>query len=197
MRVLSTLGVIGLVVALAFGAASTGAWFTDTDKIGETAVTAGTIDLALGTDYWDFEVDEFLQPGTTVDDYVTVGYFKTTNNGNLDMKWRGYITVTDDPKWMRDDLVVRCTLNPTGHVGNYGPAGKVLFSGVPLTDLTAVDNTCFLMDDPECAFAPGSWCGYKIEVRMLETAGNALQGATLKSTVTFDSTQRNNTGWTQ
>jgi len=201
MRVLSTLGVIGLVVALAFGAASTGAWFTDTEKVEDSVLTTGELDLAVGTGQWDFSVGP-LKPGNTASDYVTVGFLMVSNTGDYDMKWRGYITLDDNTGNLRDHLVVRCTLNPGDWAGSssltkYGPDDALLWTGIPLTDLMSVDNDYFLIGPAAEPFYTGHYAVYRIDVRLKETATNSQQNATLQADLNFQATQDNNTGWTQ
>ncbi len=133
--------VLGVLGVLAFGMTGSGAWFTSTTELTGNSISTGTLDL--GVEGGPFAASD-LQPGGG---WQNVGWFCATNNGNYDMKWRGWMYDLTDPKGLRDFLHIRVTINPTGHQGNYGPMDAVLVDDVPFTALLSNTNTTILLDD--------------------------------------------------
>lgn len=186
---LGFLFVILLIAAMAYGVMSTGAWFTDTAAIDNNSIQTSNLDLEV----WGGPfVATALEPGAG---YQSLGTFCAKNAGGYDMKWRGWIDSVNDSKGLRNYLQVKAVLNPNDS-GNYGPKGEPLFADVPFTDLTQA-NTWLVMDDPTWAFAPGHYACYDVQARVLDTAPNAVQNATLTARLYIEATQRINTGWTQ
>jgi predicted ribosomally synthesized peptide with SipW-like signal peptide len=183
--------VVALLGVLAYGVTGTGAWFTDSAKIENNSIATGNLDLTV----WGgpFQAAN-LEPGA---DYSKLGVFCARNDGSYDMKWRGYLKDVSGSSALKDKLSFRATLNPEGAVGNYGPSGKVLFTDVAFSTLMNPDNGYILMDDPDYAFAPGSWACYQIDVRLAASAGNAVQSKTVSAAIRLDATQRINPGWSE
>ncbi len=187
--------VLVLVAVMAIGAIGSGAWFTDTDTITGNQVTAGTLVLTASTALEATGDTTNLEPGGGL---VTVGYFTVRNDGSLNMKWRGKLDAVQDPNSIGQYLYLTVTLNPTdvpGYDGNYGPASPVVVvDHVCVNDLDDW-NTEIVMDDPVWPFAPGDWCGYKVEVEMDSSAPNEAQGKTYEADLLIEATQRIATTW--
>ena len=170
--------VLGVLSVLAFGMTGSGAWFTSVTELTGNSISTGTLDL--GVEGGPFAASD-LQPGAG---WSNLGWFCATNNGNYDLKWRGWMYDLNDPKGLRDYLHIRVTLNPTDHQGNYGPLNTVLVNDVPFTELLSNTNTTILLDDTtisagDPAFAPGSKICYQLEARLGDDAGNAQQEGSL------------------
>ncbi len=183
--------IIALVAVLAYGVSSTGAWFTDSAKIENNAISSGNLDLTV----WGgpFQVSN-LEPGG---EYRSLGVFCAKNEGDYDMKWRGYIKDFAGSTALKDKLYIQAIMNPTGAVGNYGPSNATLFTDVSFNTLTNPANGIIVTDDPTWAFTPGSWACYDIQVKLSSSAGNIVQGKSLTATLHLDATQRINTGWNE
>jgi hypothetical protein len=180
--------VLGVLGVLAFGMTGSGAWFTSTRELTGNAISTGTLDL--GVEGGPFAASD-LQPGGG---WQNVGWFCATNNGNYDMKWRGWMFDVNDPKGLRDFLHIRVTINPTGHQGNYGPVNTVLVDDVPFTALLSNTNTTILLDgttitpgDP--AFSPQSRICYQLDARLDSTAGDGQQNGALSGKLNLLGTQ--------
>jgi len=196
-RIIVIAAVLGLVVAMAVGAASSGAWFKKTDSSLNGSVATGSFELGVGSPTGGFSATN-LEPGAA---YVSAGTFWVSNDGDYNMKWRGWVQNIDDPSNLRSYLLVKCVMNPVALDGPYGPGvPTVLWSGVPLLELTEANWPTYkhiLMDDPTWPFTPGAWAGYELLVRLDSTADNDQLDATLTLDVYLEATQRINTGWTQ
>ena len=180
--------VLGLLSIMAFGLTGTGAWFTSAREITDNSISTGTIDL--GVDGGPFNVEN-LQPGA---DWRNVGWFCAANNGNYDMKWRGWIYDVNDPKNLRDFLHIRITMNPPDHPGSYGPANTVLAEDVAFNDLLSNTNTILLLDEltispGDPAFTPGASACYQIEAKLGSNAGDAQQNGVLNGKLNLFGTQ--------
>jgi hypothetical protein len=180
--------VLGVLGVLAFGMTGSGAWFTSSREISNNAISTGTLDL--GVEGGPFAASD-LQPGGG---WQNVGWFCATNNGNYDMKWRGWMFDMNDPKGLRDFLHIRVTINPNGHQGNYGPMSTVLVDDVPFTALLSDTNTTILLDgttvtpgDP--AFSPQSKICYQLDARLDSTAGDGQQNGALSGKLNLFGTQ--------
>lgn len=201
-RILGILVTLGLVAALAVGAAGSGAWFTDSEDSLSGTVTTGSFDLKVGGG--PFSATN-LEPGGK---YVSVGTFWAKNSGDYDMKFRGWVKNIVDDNNLRSHLLVRCELDsanlPGPAVGSpYGPK-KVLWSGVPLLDLTkgnwvADESKCIYLpgDEPGWPFAGGWFVAHELFVRLDSTAKNPQQDATLTLDIYLEATQLINTGWAE
>ncbi len=173
---------------MAFGLTGTGAWFTSAREINNNSISTGTIDL--GVEGGPFTVQN-LQPGA---DWRDVGWFCAANNGNYDMKWRGWIHDVNDPKDLRDFLHIRITMNPADHPGSYGPANTVLAEDVAFNDLLSNSNTILLLDEStissgDPAFSPGASACYQIEAKLASDAGDAQQNSVLSGKLYLLGTQ--------
>lgn len=202
MRILGVVAAIALVGALAWGALGTGAWFTDTAALEGNVVTTGNMDLSAGSANADSIVNQpmgfdNLEPGAG---YVTVGYFWTRNDGDYDMKWRGYLNLSGNTG-LTEYIQVRCVLNPTSgpwdSLVNFGPPDSEVFTNVPLSALQVAGNSHILMKDPDWPFTPGAFAFYELQAKLLSTAPNAMQEKTLTADLVLDATQYINTGWTE
>ncbi len=88
--------VVGVLSVLAFGMTGSGAWFTSVTELTGNSISTGTLDL--GVEGGPFAASD-LQPGAG---WSNVGWFCATNNGNYDLKWRGWMYDLNDPKGLRD-----------------------------------------------------------------------------------------------
>lgn len=170
--------VLGVLGVLAFGMTGTGAWFTSTRELTGNSISTGTLDL--GVEGGPFAAAG-LQPGAGWSD---VGWFCASNNGNHDMKWRGWMYDISDSKGLRDFLHIRVTMNPPDHQGNYGPLDTVLVDDVLFTALLPNTNSILLLDDSRIstgdpAFMPGSRICYHLQARLDSGAGDAQQNGSL------------------
>jgi len=192
-RILKFVTVLSVLVAL-LSIGVSAAWFTDSAAIASNYVTTGNLSLEVGGG--PFKIEN-LEPGAG---YSTAGYFYAKNIGDYDMKWRGRLTNVVDANGLRHYLRVRCVMNPTGHVGNYGPSDHELFTNVPLTNLMPW-NSYILLDDttviPGDWFEPGHYAWYEIQVKLISSAPNAVQGKWVGAKLDFGATQRINPGWVQ
>ena len=179
---------ITLLSVLAFGVLGTGAWFTTDESISGNSVSTGTLDLEVSGGPFS---GTNLEPGAG---YTSLGIFCVENIGDYDMKWRGWLKDVDDAKGLRNYLQVQAILNPTGYEGNYGPADTTVFTDVPFTDLMG-PNSHILLNDPVYPFSPGYKACYQINAKLLSSAPNAVQAATLNTNLYIQGTQYINTGW--
>ena len=93
-----------------------------------------------------------------------------------------------DPKVLRDYVQLRAILNPPDHVGTYNPgaAGLVVFENVNFTTLMDANR---LMDIKLIPMKPGEWACWAIEAKLLGSAPNAVQAATITSKLELHVTQ--------
>ena len=169
--------VLGVLGVLAFGMTGTGAWFTSTRELTGNSISTGTLDL--GVEGGPFTAAG-LQPGAGWSD---VGWFCASNNGNYDMKWRGWMYDVDDPKGLRDFLHIRVTMNPPDHQGNYGPSDTVLVDDVLFTALLPNTNTILLLDDSKISAGDPAFARIQDllppQARLDSGAGDAQQNGSL------------------
>lgn len=172
----------------------TGAWFTvpgfkavsgtgGTNNVGLSALGSSTA-LSFSN----------LEPGG---EYVTAGYVHITNTGDYNLKFRGGLFDVKDVKGLKNKVEVKCTMNPTGYGGSYGPPNKVLFD-VWLYQLEDWTNGYILCDQTTAAgwpFTPGADIWYKLEVKLDNSAGNTMLDATYSADLWFGGTQWINPGW--
>ncbi len=181
---------VALVAVLAFGIIGSGAWFTDTASIENNSVSTGELDLSV----WGgpFTATK-LEPGG---DYVKLGVFCAKNEGDYDMKWRGWMTDVSDPANLRSKLLVRGVINPTGNVGNYGPENYELFTDIPFTQLTSANSIIAITNSADPLY-PGYYACYEIQAKLDGSAPNSMQNATLEAKFFIEATQRLNPGYAQ
>jgi predicted ribosomally synthesized peptide with SipW-like signal peptide len=188
MKKLFVLATLGIMAVLVFGLVSTGAWFTDSASIDGGQVTTGNLDLRLGQD-GPWKITN-IEPGAP---YQTFGYFCAYNDGDYDMKWRGYLEIVGDTA-LAPYLLIKATANPEGYVGNHGPQGDVVFQDVPFNTLKVWNG--YIQDaHPLYPFKPGDRICEKIEVKLLSTAPNAVQGKTLIANLNIEATQFISDAW--
>jgi len=196
MKKLILLSSLALIIILTIGLIGTGAWFTDSATLSGNSVTTGNLDLLVEADgNWKIEK---IEPGA---DYQVLGYFCATNNGDYDMKWRGKLINISDPKGLRHYLVIKSTANPSDlpaslyPIGNHGPQNGVVFTDIPFN--TLMGWNAYIQDaDPVYKFKPGDKICEKVEVKLLSTAPNFVQGATLTADLYLDATQYISDAWT-
>jgi hypothetical protein len=179
--------ILGLTVLgfMAFGmTGNTGAWFTSYRELTDNTITSGTLDLGVeGTSFSAIK----LQPGA---DWSGIGWFCVTNNGDYDMKWRGWLYDVVDPKGLQPFLDLRVILNPVSHQGNYGALNSV-GDTYAFGDLVSETNTILLVDETDTPFEPQSNVCHELQARLSSSAGNAQQDGTLTAKMNLFGTQWN------
>ena len=210
-KILLSLVIIGIVGGVTAGL--TTAYFSDTETSEGNTFIAGTLDFKIVSGETDthrmFNVSN-LKPGQIVENYLVVVNDSTED---MDMRWEAWIP--DFEAGILDDMLeVRFTMNPDDYDGytalqgdGYTIAGPAM-GAAPSTDWKsidqlAIDNKILIWDYNCCEIADGDceggnldepfrdgWAGvYKIEVRMLSTAGNAYQGASFTGDMNFHAVQ--------
>lgn len=195
MKKLFLITTLVLLTVLAFGLLGTGAWFTDSATLAGNRVSTGNLDLGVT---WNgaWSVTK-IEPGA---DYRLLGYFCAINAGDYDMKWRGMLRNITDEKGLRWYLVVRATANPSDLPadllpnGNHGPDNTIVFTDVPFHTLTGWN--AYIQDaHPSYPFNPGEKICEKVEVKLLSSAPNSVQAATLTADLYLDATQYISDAW--
>ncbi len=186
--------VVLAVCILVFGMTGSGAWFTD------NASASG----AISSGNFDFEVSgaplslSNAEPGAG---YQPLGEFCVQNNGDYDMKFRGYMKDVVDPGNLRSFLLVKIeikALNVSDH-NTYGPQDDAIIAlDVPFTSLMEWNDTIALFaggaNNPD-PFAAGMKACYKVSGKLSNAAGNDQIAKTLTATLYFNATQWINAGW--
>lgn len=173
---------------MVFGMTGTGAWFTSTKTITGNSISSGTFDLLVEGGGIQAR---HMEPGG---DWRDVGWFCAINNGDYDMKWRGWINSVEDPQNLRHFLHIRLVLNPLDHQGNYAPVDTIIYDDILFVDLISPENPYLLMDDTTVlpgapTFAPQSKVCYGIQARLDSEAGNSQLNATLTANLHLTGTQ--------
>jgi predicted ribosomally synthesized peptide with SipW-like signal peptide len=190
-KMLGIVAVLAALAILAFGLYGTYAWFTDAGEITGNSVTTGSLDMKV----WGGPfVGEKMEPGA---DYKTMGTFCVENIGDYDMKMRGWMTDVVDAKNLRQYVLVRATMNPEGNVGNYGPANALMFTDIPLSELTQANDYFSTDHEGTEAIYKGLWACWKIDAKVMGTAPNSVQNALITSKMYIQATQFINEGWSQ
>ena len=181
---------LAMAATALFAMAWTGAYFTGSAETTGHKVTTGDLTIYAWSN--TFNVQN-LEPGA---DYVTAGYVYVKNDGDYDMKWRMGLKDISDPAGLASKVRVKCTLNPTDHVGNYGLAGSVVWD-CWLSQLAGWNGIAVCDSSVATPFTPGADAWYLIQVKLDSTAGNALQNATYTANIAFGATQWINPGWVE
>jgi len=186
--------IIGALLVLIYGMSGSGAWFTD-NATASGSVSSGNFDLVVSGEPLLLSK---IEPGAG---YQPLGEFCVQNNGDYDMKFRGYMKDVVDPGNLRSYLLIKIeikALNEVDH-NNYGPIdGAVLAIDVPFTDLMSWNDTIVLTPggagnpDP---FTAGMKACYKVSGKLTNTAGDDQISKTMTSTLFFNATQWINSGW--
>jgi len=182
------------LVVLSYGVIDSGAWFTD-NASASGSISSGNFDLKVSGEPLLLTK---IEPGA---DYQPLGEFCVQNNGDYDMKFRGYMKDVVDPGNLRSYLLIKIeikALNEIDH-NNYGPMdGAVLAVDVPFTDLMDWNDTIVLTpggtDNPD-PFSAGMKACYKVSGKLTSAAGDEQIAKTLTSTLFFNATQWINSGW--
>jgi len=201
-KIIISLSVVGIIAAIAVG--GTIAYFSDTETSVGNTFSSGTMDFRIArpgdTDHKIFDVSN-LKPGQVVKGYLAVVNDSTEE---LDMKWKAWIPDFSDGI-LDDVLEIKVTMNPSDFTeyDAFTTAGYTIAGPSPdilLQDWTHIHNlvsgNTILAWDYDCCKScvdepcTVDWAGiYKIEVRMLETAGNAYQGQSFTGDLNFYATQ--------
>jgi len=198
--------VVGILLVIGLAGAGTWAYFSDTETSTGNTFIAGTLDFNIidpvATGHQVFTVTN-MKPGDT-----ETGYLVVTNDGSLDMKWRAWLD--EDTTGILDEVLeVRWTINPTGYSGvdltgytSAGPADGLIMDWTSISDLTGQTTTKMLWASPTdnpaggaVAFEPAWAAVYKMDVRMVTTAGDIYQGTTYTGVLNFYATQYEMSGW--
>ena len=213
-KIIISLSVIGLVAAIVIG--GTWAYFSDTETSASNTFSSGTMDFRIArpgaTGHAVFDVSN-LRPGQIVEGYLAVVNDSTEG---MDMKWKAGIPSFSNGI-LDDVLEVRITGRPTaGYDQVYTDFTNVGYTiagppdapvthwsngdprWIPIADLKT--NNTILAWNYNCCEEGASgctdqpfrvkWVGiYKIEVRMLETAGDGYQGKSFTADIDFYATQ--------
>jgi len=128
-RILGILVALGLVAAMAMGAAGSGAWFSDTETTPSDTFTAGTLDLD-GEGFASFDLGPLvanMAPG----DLSSTASITIKNTGSLDLVWLGDWVITGGNK-LREAIYIESAtmefLEPDG-TSNWEPTDQFIMDG--------------------------------------------------------------------
>jgi hypothetical protein len=194
-KIIKLFFITGLTGVLIYGLIGSGAWFTDS-AASAGSISSGDFNLVVSGD--SIKVEN-LEPGR---DYQSFGEFCLENQGDYDMKFRGYIKDVEDPGNLQSFLLLKVeikAINETDH-NNYGPTGTSIeiAHDVPLS--TFMDQNDILALSPgnpnsPQPFAPGMKICYILSGKLSADAGNEQINKTINTNLFFESTQWINSGW--
>ena len=185
-------GVVLAVAAVGLSTVATGAWFTDTDTIGANTFTTGNVSLTTAPTATAITMAG-MAPGSMVTSPITV-----TNNGSLALRYSVNSVTTEIPLAAELDLTIKsgvtaCTnggfatdgtsVYTTGVLGTTA-AGTKLFGDVAVGQTGLVG--AYGADRVLAAAGSEILC---LQVLLPTTSGNAFEGLTTTTVLTFNSEQ--------
>lgn len=172
-----------LLAVMAFGMAGTGAWFTDQATLENNLISTGNIDLIISD---ELKLAPSLEPGG---EYQEMLRFCARNGGTYDMKWRGMFTSVDAPDGMAELIKIRAIMNPSGLLGNFGPANSVWFTDVSAADLMEPNQFIFVDSSVANPFKPNHMLCISLQARLDASASNEIGYKTFVANLQLDATQ--------
>jgi predicted ribosomally synthesized peptide with SipW-like signal peptide len=203
-KIIMSLVMIALLSAGTVGA--TRAYFSDTALSENNTFSTGKLDIRIsrpGNAELPFSVTD-MEPGKSVTKYLTV-----VNDGNIDVKWRAYISGGDGGNLFNALRITNVTMYPDDYDGydeltaaGYTIAGSpnltILDTPTPFSSFLAANNGLLVWDQDEITLDPfkPKWAAtYAFTVEMDPNAGNNYQGSSWSGTLAIYATQELNSGW--
>jgi hypothetical protein len=187
----ATVAVLSLLAIVLFGLTGTSAWFTDEEILLNNQVSTGVLDVQITGGPLE---GVKLEPGLPT--YMAIASFCIRNDGNYNMKWRGWMDQIGDEKGLLQYLEIEGVRNPSGSGGSYGPADEVLFTNQPFSVLENA-TPYFIVDDSNDPFKPGDAVCYELRGRLSSAAPNEVQNAVVSARLYVFATQLLNDGWSE
>lgn len=193
-----------LIIGIALGGVGLGtfAWFTNNTDINNNVLTTGNVNLEVRAYNADgTRVNQFTVGGLLPGEETTVGYVALRNTGTADIKWRGYLQLTDGTALspLRITMIAQPDdFDPGFGSGVYeGPGvNEETVSWATWAEISSPSNTPLNSGDV-WAHKPGVYQYFKVVAKLDDNAGNSWQGVSMTARLRFDVTQSNNPEWSQ